>query len=145
MFRLLFALICCVSVLTPPIPADAGSKKLMKKFKKLGSFPSCDHPKVLGQIVERFNWAEENTWHRGFYLSDITRTRERVVQDGYKRLVPRRYCRGHAILTNGRHPTLFYLIEANAGFAGTGFNVEFCVNGLDPWRVHDGNCRVLNY
>lgn len=145
MSRLLCALICSVSLLASPLPAFAGIDKLMEKFKSLGHFPSCDDPKVLGQIVERFNWAEENTWHRGFYLEDITRTRERVVQDGHHRQVPRRYCRGHAKLTNGRHPTLMYLIEEGAGFAGTGFNVEFCINGLDPWRVHDGSCRVLNY
>lgn len=109
------------------------------------SFPQCHDVKVLGKIVERFNWAEENTWNRGFYLQDIERVRERVVQNHPDRLIPRRYCRAHAQLTNGRHPTLFFLIEGGQGFAGNGFNVEFCLNGYDRWNEYDGSCRTLNY
>lgn len=109
------------------------------------SFPQCHDVKVLGKIVERFNWAEENTWNRGFYLQDIERVRERVVQNHSDRLIPRRYCRAHAQLTNGRHPTLFFLIEGGQGFAGNGFNVEFCLNGYDRWNEYDGSCRTLNY
>lgn len=109
------------------------------------SFPQCHDVKVLGKIVERFNWAEENTWNRGFYLEDIERVRERVVQNGASQQIPRRYCRAHARLTNGRHPTLFFLIEGGQGFAGNGFNVEFCLNGYDRWNEYDGSCRTLNY
>ncbi|MFD0915660.1 hypothetical protein ACFQ14_04510 [Pseudahrensia aquimaris] len=111
----------------------------------LQSFPHCDDPKVLKQIVEKFNWAEDNTWHRGFVLDGLEHTRERQVHDSDHTAIPRRYCRAHALLSNGKHPTMLYLIEGGQGFAGTGFNVEFCINGLDPWRVYDGSCRVLNY
>lgn len=46
------------------------------------------------------------------------------------------------------HPRHFrrrvlYLIEAGQGFAGTHHKVFFCIDGLDPWRVYDGHCRVL--
>lgn len=52
----------------------------------------------------------------------------------------------------GRHPVpaerhfrreVLYLIEAGQGFAGTHHKVFFCIDGLDPWRVYDGHCRVL--
>lgn len=36
-----------------------------------------------------------------------------------------------------------YVIEGGQGFAGTGYNVQFCIDGLDPWRVNDGHCRVV--
>lgn len=140
---------------------QVGSAALLDPLIRFPSFPQCDDAKVLGQIVKRFNKAEDNQWKRGFYLEDIRRVRERkVLGEGYEnreitddyhdvpmneQLIPRRYCRGHAILTNGRHPTLFYLIEGGQGFAGNRFNVEFCVNGLDPWREFDGSCRALNH
>ena len=38
---------------------------------------------------------------------------------------------------------VLYLIEAGQGFAGTHHKVFFCIDGLDPWRVYDGHCRVL--
>ena len=123
------------------LPASAGPLDLLVK----PSFPQCHDVKVLGKIVERFNWAEENTWKRGFFLQDIERIRERVVQNHPDRLIPRRYCRAHARLTNGRHPTLFYLIEGGQGFAGNSFNVEFCLNGYDRWNEYNGSCRTLNF
>ncbi len=109
------------------------------------TFPNCDDIRVLGKIVKRFNWAEENTWHRGFYLQDIQRVRERQVRGTRLSQIPRRYCRAHARLTNGRHPTLYYLIEGGQGFAGNHFNVEFCLGGLDRWNVYNGSCRSLRY
>lgn len=144
------------------ISFQSASAALLDPLIRFPSFPQCGDAKVLGKIIKRFNKAEDKTWHRGFYLEDITRVRERkVLGDGYfeereitddyhdtpmhERLVPRRYCRGHAQLTNGRHPTLFYLIEGGQGFAGNSYNVEYCVNGLDPWREYDGSCRVLNH
>ncbi|MEM7303094.1 MAG: hypothetical protein AAF468_18595 [Pseudomonadota bacterium] len=109
----------------------------------LQSFPACDDAKVLRKILHRFNWAERRTWHRGIELTSVDSIRERppFVGDDYR--VPRRFCRGRAHLTNGRSPRVHFLIEQGGGFAGTGFNVEFCVDGLDPWRVYDGSCRVL--
>ncbi len=127
------------------LPAQAG---LLEPHIISKSFPSCDDQKVLGRIVERFNWAEENTWKRGFFLEDIERVRERVVQNNdneYYSQIPRRYCRAHARLTNGRHPTLYFLIEGGQGFAGNKFNVEFCLGGYDRWNEYDGSCRVLRY
>lgn len=137
------AILVIASVIpTAVLPAIAGPLEIVLQFQ---SFPLCDNERVLRRIVKRFNSAEDDTWNRGIYLDAIERTRERTVLDNEERLVPRRYCRGHALLTNGRHPTVFYLIEGGQGFAGLSYSVEFCVNGLDPWREFDGSCRVLRY
>lgn len=109
----------------------------------LKTFPHCNDPKVLHEIIERFNWAEEHTFQRGVKLEGLDYPRERVVDLG--RQIPRRYCRADGFLSNGRHRTVLYLIEGGQGFSGTGFNVEFCVNGYDRWRVYNGSCRTLNY
>ncbi len=124
------------------LPAQAG---LLEPLLQKKTFPQCHEVKVLGNIVERFNWAEEETWKRGIYMRDIDNVRPRLLRDHPDRLVPRRYCRATATLTNGHHRTVFYLIEGGGGFAGNSFNLEFCVEGLDPWRVHDGSCRALRY
>ncbi|MEM8749737.1 MAG: hypothetical protein AAGF28_05505 [Pseudomonadota bacterium] len=142
--RKLFTLLALVSfALTAfaPVRVAAGPLDLLVR----GSFPQCDDAKVLKKIVKRFNWAEDYNWKRGFYLESIERIRERVVQNAGDRQIPRRYCRAHALLTNGNHPTVFYLIEGGQGFAGNSFNVEFCLNGLDPWNEYDGSCRVLRW
>ena len=123
-------------------PAKAG---LVDPYVQKKTFPLCHDEKVLKKIIKRFNWAEDNTWQRGFYLNHIERVRERVVQGTRVSQIARRYCRAHARLTNGRHPTLYFLIEEGQGFAGNLFNVEFCLGGYDRWNEYDGSCRALRY
>jgi hypothetical protein len=133
------AALATIATVNLTTPAVAG---LLDAFKK---FPECHDTKVLDKIVKRFNWAEDNTWQRGITLQTIERTRERLVQSTKISSIPRRYCRGHAILSNGKHPTVFYLIEGGQGYSGTQFNVEYCISGFDEWREFDGSCRVLRY
>jgi hypothetical protein len=116
---------------------------LVGQAQAFNTFPTCDDPKVMAKIIRRFNWAEHKTWHRGIELDTIQRARHRATLAGGKRLINRRYCRGHARLSNGRHPTVHYLIEQRQGFASIGWNVEFCVVGHDRWHVYGGTCRVL--
>ncbi|MEO0546431.1 MAG: hypothetical protein AAF035_05745 [Pseudomonadota bacterium] len=121
-------------------PAQAG---LLEPHINLRTFPECDDVKVLRQVVEKFNWAEDNTWHRGFYVTDLANPHERMTRTGYE--IPRRYCRAQAVLSNGHHRLMYYLIEGGQGLAGTGFHVEFCLRNADGWRVHNGACRTLNW
>ena len=147
------AFVLTVAGLAPGVPAaHAGVLDLLRP--KLATFPLCHDPKVLGRIVKRFNAAERDTWRRGLVMVDIGHVRERRVLDDPRpdeldaRLIPRRYCTARAVLNevgSHRRPkrTVFYLIEGGQGFAGTRRNVEFCIDGLDPWRVYDGHCEVL--
>ncbi|MEL6505355.1 MAG: hypothetical protein AAFO61_01615 [Pseudomonadota bacterium] len=142
MSKIRLFLTCLLLAFAAASPAKAA---LLDSVLQHKTFPLCHDKKVLGSIVERFNWAEKNTWHRGFTMSDVTRVRERLVRDNPEFLIPRRYCRAHSHLTNGTHPTVFYMIEGGQGFAGNGFHVVFCVGGLDPWRENNGSCRLLRY
>jgi hypothetical protein len=134
--------IAVTSFAMPVAPASAALLDLVIQHK---SFPECHDEKVLSTIIKRFNGAENSNWFRGFTLSDIERTRESLGQSTYESPIPRRYCRGHALLSNGKHPTVFYLIEGGQGLAGNSFNVEFCISGLDEWNDYDGSCRAIRY
>lgn len=108
------------------------------------TFPDCGNANVNARIVDRFNWAEANTWNRGIDIRSIDGQVERSVEAFGPNPIYRRYCRGRALLSNGRHHTVYYRIERGTGLAGTGYNVEFCLPGYDRWRVYDGYCRVLS-
>ncbi|MGI9400250.1 MAG: hypothetical protein ACR2O0_03270 [Rhizobiaceae bacterium] len=107
------------------------------------SFPACQSPAVESKIIERFNWAEANTWYDGIRIVHIDRAVERPTSEYGQLPILRRYCRGRAHLENGHYRTIHFLIEDPMGFAGFGWNVEFCLSGHDRWRVYDGKCRVL--
>ena len=136
------AAIAATTLIAPAPRASAALLDLAIQYK---TFPECHDEKVLGIIIKRFNVAERDNWQRGFTLDEIERTRESFGQSTYESPIPRRYCRGHALLSNGRHPTVYYLIEGGQGFAGNAFNVEYCISGLDEWNDYDGSCRAIRY
>ena len=110
---------------------------------RLGSLPLCDDTKVLSTIATRFNNAETRRLHDGAVMGAIEAVEERDVVAYGPRPIERRYCRAKAWVGDKGPSTMHYLIEAEMGLAGTGWNVEFCVVGHDNWRVYGGSCRVL--
>jgi len=110
---------------------------------KAAQFPYCDDVPVEYEIVRDFNWAEKKTWQRGFELVRLSKAHQhRVVQHEGSPVI-RRYCMARAHLSNGRHHSIYYIVDNIGGFVGKNWNVKHCVIGLDPWRNHDGNCRAL--
>lgn len=112
-------------------------------WRSLMPFPTCEAPHVQSRIIKNFNWAEANTWYDGIRIANIQQPYERNVVAFGPNPIYRRYCKAEAYLTNGHKRPIWYLIEQGMGLAGTGYKVEFCLSGHDPWRVYDGNCRVL--
>ncbi len=104
----------------------------------------CASSKVLSKVVHRFNRAENEYWIRGHKMSSIDGIHSHASGSNYDSTFYREYCHGTAHFQDGRIRKIHFLIEDGAGFAGYGWNVEYCVHGLDPWYYYDGNCRVLD-
>lgn len=131
-----------------PARADIVSLLIDEYALSPGEMPRCDDARVLGQVQRRFHIQATRVHHAPeLKLDGVERIRHVEDVPGYKverpTLIQRRYCQGHARLNDGKHPQVYYLIEQRAGFVGVSWNVEFCMAGYDPWRVHDGNCRTL--
>jgi hypothetical protein len=103
----------------------------------------CGSSGVLGRIKSRFAYAERNTWHRGFVIASIGNPRPSGHPFAEPGWVKRDYCRADTVMSDGSAHPVFYVVEHGLGFAGIGRDVDFCVPGLDPWHVHDGDCRTV--
>ncbi len=106
-------------------------------------FPQCEDPKVEARIIKDFNWAERKTWQRGIQLMQLSKMHEHRTVNHEGSVVTRRYCMAKAHLSNGKHRSIYYMINDRGGFAGIWWRVTHCVIGLDPWRNHDGHCRAI--
>lgn len=106
---------------------------------------ACEDPYVLSIIASRFRHQVQNVPHLpNVDITDFRKIREhRYLPHSKKWQIARRYCGATAELSDGRHRSIWYLIEDGMGFAGVGDNVEFCVSGFDRWLVYNGSCRVL--
>ena len=138
--RILFAFVLLVLASTRAL---AGPLELV--LPHLKTFPECEEEKVLASIVEEFNWAERKTWQRGFTMDGIVQPYETSTFPEGRRQIPRRYCRALGVLSDGRECKVYYMVEGGQGFAGTSFNVAWCIVTADPWREYGSGCRVLRY
>jgi hypothetical protein len=102
----------------------------------------CEDPRVLAHILERFAWAERNTWHRGFVMTAIEAPHERYNVFHAPNLIRHRHCIARAHFSHGWSAPLYYTVELGMGLASIGGGVSFCIPGLDPWRVHGAHCST---
>ncbi|MFZ1815739.1 MAG: hypothetical protein WBO55_08595 [Rhizobiaceae bacterium] len=123
--------------------AAMGCAVAVSGAKAYETFPDCGAGSVKARIIDKFNWADRHTWYQGLTLDRIEREYERRVELFGPYPIERRYCRAVAWLSDGHRRTVHYRIERGMGLAGTGYKVEFCVQGHDRWYVYGGNCRTV--
>lgn len=107
----------------------------------------CADAGVLASIRHRFAYGAARVEKRELGIVDVDRIREVHLSVGDPSPIPRRYCSATVRLSDGTRSTLRWVVASGAGFAAPGLayatdEVEFCVAGHDPWRVHDGSCRT---
>ncbi len=116
----------------------------------------CADAAVLKRIQKRFDYQVKHVPN----LPDVAISEfQRIHQHRYipaeeDHPIARRYCGATAVLSDGGHRDIWYMIEEGMGFATLldgfhlanetrGSNVEFCVSGFDRWMDYNGVCRVL--
>lgn len=109
-----------------------------------GDFPACDAPQVLNYIQKRFVWTDRKLLKRGLAIDSIEQAHHNRSRSGREYWsVPRLYCHGTAHMNDGHKRQIWWLIEGGMGFAGLRDNLEFCISGLDPLKVHGAWCRSV--
>lgn len=124
-------------------PANIGEGIFNGLFNRYGDIPACDNPRVESKIKNRFRrHTDRYVLERGLVIEEFVRIRQARYDIGNPSPLARRYCQAQALFNDDRSRRVYYFVEEQAGFVGIKWNVEFCVSGLDPWRVYDGRCRV---
>jgi hypothetical protein len=109
------------------------------------SVPACQEGAVLETIRSKFSTADDRVLKAGLGVGTIDRITQVYAGQNDPSHYARRYCEARATLNNGKATRLYYLVEQEAGFVGATWNVEFCLEGLDPWHVHDGRCHTVRH
>ncbi|MGE3646676.1 MAG: hypothetical protein AB7F96_22760 [Beijerinckiaceae bacterium] len=105
----------------------------------------CGEARVLKRINHRFHYQVRHVPNLPqVTILDFNRIGETRFEPAHKKSpIERRYCHAKVVLSGGYERSVWYLIENPMGFASIGSNVEFCVEGFDPWRVYNSHCRDL--
>jgi hypothetical protein len=138
-----FALALSVALAWPSLAANP----LEKNFWLPGpdydrQMPACDYPRALDRIIGDFRSKEIRFWNSQLQIVGIERIRETAVMPWAAQAIPRRFCSGVALVSDGvRHP-IYYSIGEDTGMIGLDYGVNFCVVGLDRNWAYGPACRA---
>src|SRR5262249_26803324 len=93
-----------------------------------GRVAPCE--RALGTITNRF-WDKESTyWNSKLQITGYNNIHEIAFRPWQSDNIPRRYCTGKAMTSDGKIRTVNFSIIEDGGFAGYDQGVEWCVTGL---------------
>jgi hypothetical protein len=105
-----------------------------------GKLAPCES--ALGTITSQFQEKESTFWNSSLRITAYGRIHEIAYRPWQSDNIPRRYCSGDAMLSDGTvRPVHFSIIE-DGGFASYSQGVEWCVTGLDRNWAYNPACRA---
>ncbi len=127
-------------------PAGAASW-LEKSIYLLGPrydavLPPCDAPSALSKIQSNFGAKEGQFWNSSLQIMNFEQVRELAFRPWAESTIPRRFCSGRALISDGRWRRVDFSIVEDGGMIGGSWGVQWCVVGLDRnWAYHPG-CKM---
>ncbi|HXW48366.1 MAG TPA: hypothetical protein VEK31_02880 [Xanthobacteraceae bacterium] len=103
--------------------------------------PACDYPAALDRIIGNFRTKEFRFWNSELRIVGVENIQELDFQPWAAQAIPRRFCRGIAVINDGARHTIYYSIAEDTGMIGMDWGVNFCVAGLDRNWAYNPDCR----
>ena len=123
-----------------------GASWLEKNFWLSGprydrSMPGCDYPVALDRIIANFHTTEARFWNSELQILGFKNIREIAVLPWAAQSIPRRFCSGTAVISDGLRRPIYYSIAEDTGMIGVDWGVNFCIVGLDRNWAYNPACR----
>jgi hypothetical protein len=104
--------------------------------------PLCDEPGPLAKIQARFGTKEYRFWNSDLELVQFEQVREVAFMPWASGTIPRRFCSGKVLISDGKRRTIYYSIAEDTGMIGATYGVEWCVVGLDRNWAYNPACKM---
>jgi hypothetical protein len=104
-----------------------------------GNLAPCES--ALPTITSQFREKEHTFWNSELVITSYGNIRETAFRPWQSDNIPRRYCSGEVMLSDGKLRHVHYSIIEDGGFASIGQGVEWCVTGLDRNWAYNPSCR----
>ena len=105
-----------------------------------GRVASCES--ALGTITSQFHEKESTFWNSSLTIKGYGDIHEIAFRPWQSDNIPRRYCTGSVMLSDGKVRTVTFSIIEDGGFASFGQGVEWCVTGLDRNWAYNPACKA---
>ena len=105
------------------------------------SLPACGDPSVLADISSTFAKKEERFWNSNLKIVSFERVQQVAWRPWGLDYIPRRFCTGTVIVSDGYKHKLNFSIREDLGFIGIGWDTEACVDGFDRHYAFAPHCK----
>jgi len=97
---------------------------------------------ALPKLTSNFQEKESTYWNSALTITGYANIHEIAFRPWQSDNIPRRYCTGSVMVSDGKVRTVNYSIIEDGGFAGYDQGIEFCVVGLDRNWSFNPACRA---
>jgi len=108
--------------------------------RSLGNVAPCE--KALPTIISQFQEKESTFWNSSLKITAYGNVHETAFRPWQSDNIPRRFCSGQVMVSDGKLRPVHYSIIEDGGFAAFGQGVEWCVVGLDRNWAFNPACKA---
>jgi hypothetical protein len=105
-----------------------------------GRLKTCEA--ALGTITSQFQEKESTYWNSNLTITAYGRIHEIAYRPWQSDNIPRRYCSGDVMLSDGHLHGVHYSIIEDGSFAGYDQGIAWCVTGLDRNWAANPSCAA---
>jgi hypothetical protein len=134
------ALVSCAMLAQPALARELEPAE-RREVPFDANIPACNDPLVLGQIANRFASTEWRFWNSGLTLLSFERVRQDAWRPWGLDVIPRRFCSGVVLVSDGHRRPISYSIREDLGFIGVSWGTEWCITGLDRHYAYAPYCK----
>jgi len=142
--KAVWGLLLAAVMLLPSVPAAAANWLEMNFWlsgpRYDGVLPGCDA--ALDTIASRFATKEGRFWNSELQIVGFEKVRQVAFRPWANDTIPRRFCTGTALVSDGHKHRVNFSIVEDAGFTGATWGVEWCVTGLDRNWAYNPACKM---
>ncbi|MGL4727470.1 MAG: hypothetical protein ACRCWO_01825 [Bosea sp. (in: a-proteobacteria)] len=153
--KLALALAAGLSLLTTPAVADterhpnarnapvrSSNPAETRIIPYAGNLPACSSADVISHVTSQFGWREWEYWNSNLTIAAVDRVGEIGYRTWGRDFIPRRYCSARVLLSNQRYAKVDYAVRDRLGLFMMGWDVSWCVTGLDRHKSYAPECRM---
>ncbi len=105
-----------------------------------GALPQCEA--ALDRIASAFSQKESRFWNSELTIVGFEGVHEIAFRPWAEQTIPRRFCSGEALVSDGLWHQIHYSIAEDSGEIGASWGVQWCVVGLDRNWAYNPACKM---
>jgi hypothetical protein len=143
----LAAILSCMLLSAPALAREITPAERREKASELSvdrynaSLPVCADPAVLNNISWNFESKEAKFWNSNIKIIGFEQVQEVAWRPWGLDYIPRRYCTGTVIVSDGYKRRVNFSIGEDLGFIGVGWAAEACIDGFDRNYAYAPHCK----